>query len=132
MLALKISVDHELPIIAGARDLAVLALNVGCNADSERVNARRAAAGQEPIATFDLTAIGVTARPDGIPDAQLNWIEVRPLQTGQIVTVEIIDTTQPSECISAKPAKRPDTDERAHFEHCKRTYLALKDQYDLE
>jgi len=127
MYALKIAINDQPPIVAGADDLSGLHVFVSCS--GETVHVKRWNLGYEPIPVFDLSISGLTSRASNIPDELLSWATVDALATGDVVTIEITETEHATPYSSARPAWTADQ-ERAHFEHCKRTYFALRDQFE--
>jgi hypothetical protein len=128
MYALKVQVNSELPIVAGAPDLCVLNAIINCVGklgDSAR-DVREA----EEVDLF-LSVGGLTSRLHDLPDEHLRWASNRTLHAGDVVRVEIVETDSADSPGDAHEAEKRQHDEREYFEHCKRTYLELREKYDV-
>lgn len=129
MYALKIRINDEAPIIAGADDLSVLNAIVTCS--GKLGSASRPMREDEPADLF-ISVGGLTARASDIPDEHLNWISQKKLRIGDLISLELLDTPSVDAPISGKEAEKRKQDEREYFEHCKKTYLKLRDKYEAE
>lgn len=130
MIALHIVIDGAASVVAGAADLQVLALALGCNPQAGVTNRGRLLEGLAPQAVFDLGVTGMAAGASGTHGEAVHWVEGLPLQAGQTVTVTVIDTLRADPALPPRITPIRDNPERAHFEHCKRVYLELKDKYE--
>lgn len=130
MIALHIETDDAMAVIAGASELQVLALVLGCNPQADLMNPMRARRGLPPQVVFDLSVTGMLASASGAQGQPVQWIESTPLRAGQTVTVTVIDTARADAALPARPAVTPGKTEQEHFEHCKRIYFELKTKYD--
>lgn len=130
MIALHIVIDGGASVVAGASDLQVLVLALGCNPLSDMMNPGRERRGLAPQSAFDLTVSGRIPGMSGAQGQAVQWLEGLALQAGQTVTVTIIDTERADPSLPACLVVPRGRTEREHFEHCKRIYLELKDKYD--
>lgn len=127
MLVLRVSVNEEPSVVAGAEDLGVLnaiVAAVGTLGPASRPNR------PGELRDLHLSVGGLTSRAPGEPNEHQRWVGLRELHVGDRVVVEILesDTADPVE--SSELARQRGYDERAYFEHCKRTYLELKAKYE--
>ena len=128
MFALKIQVNSESPMVAGAPDLGVLNAIVNCLGPLGNA-ARKKRDSDE--ADFFLTVGGLTSRLQDLPDEHLLWASNRSLQLGDIVRVEIVETDTADAPEGAREAEKRQHDEREYFEHCKKVYLELREKYEV-
>lgn len=128
MYALKVQVNKEDPIVAGAADLCVL--NAIINCVGKLGEAARTARDEEEADLF-LTVGGLTERLEDLPDEHLRWASNRTLHVGDIVSVEIIETDFADHPGDAAAAEKRRHDEREYFEHCKKVYLQLREKYEV-
>lgn len=127
MLVLKVRVNNEAPILAGADDLGVLNAVVSC--------VGKLGPATEPLredegVEMSLKLGGLTSRAGGVADQHLDWMAHKSLEIGDVISVEVLDATMADAPVGGKEAVRKASDERDYFEHCKRNYLALKDKYE--
>lgn len=127
MYALKVQVNKEDPIVAGASDLCVLNAIINCLGKLGET-ARAVREGED--ADLFLSVGGLTARHQDLPDEHLYWVSNRPLYVGDIVRVEIIETDAADLAGDAAAAEKRQHDEREYFEHCKKVYLKLSEKYE--
>lgn len=127
MHALKVSVNGEKTIIAGADDLAVLNAIVSCVG---KLGPNTVPHNENEAADLFLTVGGLTRRASEAADEHLNWLSNVPLKTGDIVRIELIDVPSVDAPIGGREAMKKKHDEREFFEHCKKVYLELRDQYE--
>jgi len=130
MIALYIEIDGAASVVAGAANLQVLALALGCHPQAASTNQVRVQQGLAPQAVFDLSVTGMAAGTWGTHGEAMHWVEGLPLQAGQTVTVTVIETARTDPALPARVMPAPAKSAQAHFEHCKRVYLELKDKYD--
>jgi hypothetical protein len=129
MYALKVRINDEAPIIAGADDLGVLNATVSCV--GKLGSTSRPMREDEPADLF-ITVGGLTSRASDVPDEHLNWVSQKPLKIGDLISVEVLDTPSVDAPISAKEAEKRKHDEREYFEHCKKVYLSLREKYEAQ
>jgi hypothetical protein len=128
MYALKVQVNSESPIVAGAPDLGVLNTIINCVGTLGEA-AREVRDGEE--ADLFLSVGGLTSRLQDLPDEHLRWTSNRTLHVGDIVRVEIVETDSPDAPGDAHEAEKRQHDEREYFEHCKKIYLELREKYEV-
>jgi hypothetical protein len=129
MLALRVQVNTESPIVAGAPDLGVLnAIVGGVGRLGPQSHPRRP---DEPP-ELHLTIGGLTARGPGSEDEHLRWVSHRELKVGDRIVVDVLEATTADPVESEEPAARREHDEREYFEHCRRVYFELRGKYEPE
>ena len=103
MHALRVRINDEAPVLAGADDRGVLHAAVtwggklGGNSHSGRKD--------EPANLF-ITVGGLTSRASDVPDEHLNWISQRPLKIGDVISVEVVDSLKVDAPICGKEAEK--------------------------
>ena len=125
MIVLEVSVNGEEICRAGAPDLSVLSaivLAVGKLGDLSR-----GAVGRESTIDLEIRVGGLTAKTKGL-DEHLDWAQ-RDLQAGNIVTIRLLDRTDPQPPTSSRPAN-PEDDEERKFLWAKDAYLKLRGKYE--
>lgn len=127
MHALRVRINDEAPVIAGADDLGVLNATVTCV--GKLGSGSRSRHEDEPANLF-ITVGGLTSRASTLPDEHLNWISQRPLRIGDVISVEILNTLDADAPIRGEEAKKMKHDEREYFEHCRKVYLSLREKYE--
>ncbi len=65
-------------------------------------------------------------------DEHVNWLSQLPMKVGDKIEVEILETNSPDPIDSAAETKRRESDAREYYEHCKETYLKLREHYEPE
>lgn len=128
MYALRVSINGEVPVVAGSEDLGVLNAIVNCV--GKLGNSGRKLEEQEDADLF-LHVGGLTSRHDKSTDEHVRWIINRTLCVDDVVTIEIIETGSADSPTDAHAAKKRQDDEREYFEHCKREYLELREKYEI-
>ena len=128
MYALRVCVNSEEPIVAGASDLCVLNTIINCvgKLGEATVEVRE----RQEVNLF-LTVGGLTSRKTELPDEHVQWVSNRPLKVGDVIGVEIIETQSADAHISGSEAAKRKHDEREYFEHCKKIYLKLREKYEI-
>ncbi|MFZ6769962.1 hypothetical protein ACO0LM_23150 [Undibacterium sp. Di26W] len=127
MYALKISINGGTPIVAGGEDLVVLNTIIdGTGKLGSQANSRRG----DDTYDFAVSVGGLTARNENQTDEHLRWLSQMPLQVGDTVQIEIVETTVVDPVISGSEAKKMEDDERSYFEHCKKAYLDMRNKYE--
>jgi hypothetical protein len=129
MYALKVRINDEAPVIAGADDLGVLNATLSCV--GKLGSSSRSGREDEPADLF-ITVGGLTSRASDVPDEHLKWVSQRPLRIGDVISVEVLDTPNVDAPISGKEAEKRKHDEREYFEHCKKIYLSLCEKYGAQ
>jgi hypothetical protein len=130
MYALKVRINDEAPIIAGADDLGVLSAIVNCV--GELGSNSRPLREDEGVDLF-ITVGGLTSRASSdVPDEHLNWVSQKPLRIGDVISVEVVDTPNADAPLGVQEAEKRKHDEREYFEHCKKIYLSLREKYEAQ
>jgi hypothetical protein len=129
MYALKVRINDEAPIIAGADDLGVLNATVSCVG---KLGSTSRPMREDETADLFITVGGLTSRASDVPDEHLNWVSQKPLKIGDLISVEVLDTPSVDAPISGKEAEKRKHDEREYFEHCKKVYLSLREKYEAQ
>lgn len=129
MYALKVRINNEAAIIAGADDLGVLNVTVNCVGKLGSIS--RPMRDDEPADLF-ITVGGLTSRAFDVPDEHIKWLSQKPLRIGDLISVEVLDTPSADAPISGKEAEKRKHDEREYFEHCKKVYLSLCEKYEAQ
>lgn len=125
MLALKLQINQETPLIGGAHDLGVLSaiINVVGKLGADTQPYR-----EDETWDCRVTLGGLTSRTIK-PDEHVRWLEQRPLNIGDVVSIELIDADFAPNPPITHTAEEVD-DEREYFKQCKRAYFELKDKYE--
>jgi len=129
MHALKVRINDEAPVIAGADDLSVLSAAISCV--GKLGNSSQSGREGEPADLF-ITVGGLTARAPEVPDEHFKWVSQRPLKIGDVISVEVLETHDVDAPISGEEAEKRMYDEREYFEHCKKTYFSLREKYEAD
>ncbi|MDQ1834540.1 hypothetical protein [Massilia scottii] len=128
MYALKVRINSDDHIIAGTEDLGVLTATVTCvgklGDKSRQVN-------EDENPHLFLTVGGLTSRSLELPDEHLRWLEQKQLHIGDFVSVQIIDSRTADAPVCGEEAEKRKHDEREYFEHCKKVYFELREQYEV-
>jgi hypothetical protein len=101
MIALVVYLNGKKLTVAGAEDLGVLGANVNAGGTLGKITVPYREDRKRRVSAH-LSVGGLTRRPDG-KDEHLNWIRVKPLRIGDMISVRIIRTTRSSEYRSATP-----------------------------
>lgn len=127
MHALRVRINDEAPVIAGADDLGVLNATV---TGTGKLGSRSRPVRQDELPDLFISVGGLTSRAPDIPDEHLSWLSQRPLRVGDVVSIEVLSTLDVDAPISGKAAEKMQHDEREYFEHCKKVYLSLREKYE--
>lgn len=128
MYALKVQVNSESPIVAGAPDLGVLSAIINC-VGKLGDHAREVREGEG--ADLFLSVGGLTSRQNDLPDEHLRWASQRALRIGDVVCVEVVETDAVDSPGDSLEAEKREHDEREYFAHCKKVYFELRDKYEV-
>jgi hypothetical protein len=129
MRALRVKINDGAPVTAGADDLGVLNLIVSC------VGPLGPSAVCPPSTNVERLKVnlgGLTSRGSDARNEHLDWLSDVPVNIGDTITVEILETDSPDPIGHAEEVKRRESDARQYYEHCKETYLKLRDHYEPE
>lgn len=89
MHALRVRINDEAPVIAGADDLGVLNATVSCVG---KLGSSSRSGREDELADLFVTVGGLTSRASDVPDEHLNWMSQRALRIGDVISVEVVDT----------------------------------------
>lgn len=128
MYALKIRINEEAAVIAGADDLGVLNAMVNCVGKLGVVSST-ARTGDSP--DFFLSLGGLTSRSSGISDEHMHWIANQRLLVGDVIRLELVEAMTSTKPLSNEHVSNNGYNEREFFEHCKRYYFALREKYEV-
>jgi hypothetical protein len=127
MLAFRVQVDSHPAVTGGASDLGVLTATISAVGKLGPTSRPHRDDGTVDV-SFRLG--GLTSRGSDARDEHLVWFEARELKPGSKVVIEIVETETPDPVQSGTQAEERALDEKAYFEHCKRAYLEMREQYE--
>ncbi|MEO8677214.1 MAG: hypothetical protein ABI569_16680 [Casimicrobiaceae bacterium] len=129
MRALKVRINDQTPVTAGAADLGVLSVIVTCvgKLGPDAVSPRGSEADELKI---DLG--GLTSRPADSVNENFEWLPGVPVKVGDKITVEILETEHVDPVDRAEHVKRRESGAKEYYEHCKETYFKLRSHYEPE
>jgi hypothetical protein len=81
-------------------------------------------------ADLAITVGGLTSRPSDVADEHLDWLSQKPLNVGDVISMEVVETSRADAPIGGKEAAKKQHDEREYFEQCKAVYLRLREKYE--
>jgi len=102
MFALKVRINEEQPIVAGAEDLGVLNAIVACTGV---LGALSHPSRSDEEQEFHCHLGGLTSRAPGSADEHVRWLQRWDLRVGDRVTIEIIETTRADPVADSSPAQ---------------------------
>ena len=126
MLALRVTVNDDKTVIAGAEDLSVLSAIVTLTGKLG-TRARDPGRGKPDM---HLHVGGLTSRGKRRSDQHLRWTPHLKLKIGDRVTIELIRASRTNRPVEKTPAER--RDEHTYFKQLKKQYLELKKKYEPE
>jgi hypothetical protein len=101
MYALKVQINDEAPVIAGADDLGVLNATVTCvGALGSSGHPGRA----DEFVDLFITVGGLTGRDSSVPNKHVKWMSQKPLRIGDLISIQVLDTFDVQAPISEKDA----------------------------
>lgn len=127
MLAFRVQLNDQTPVIGGANDLGVLTTTI--TAVGRLGPASRPHREDEGV-EVRLRLGGLTSRGPETQDEHLVWFEALDLKPGDRVALEVIETENPDPVQSEEAAQERADDERAYYEHCKRAYFEMREKYE--
>ncbi|HLO95611.1 MAG TPA: hypothetical protein VK195_14965 [Burkholderiaceae bacterium] len=127
MLAFRLQLNDRPPITGGAPDLGVLTTTITAIGPLGPQTCRRRS--DEPPEVH-LRLGGLTSRGPILGDEHLVWFEAHDLKAGDRIVVDILETPSPDPVQSGSPAPEREDEERAYFEHCKKAYFEMRNQYE--
>lgn len=126
MFALRVTINDEKTVVAGAEDLSVLSAMVTLTG---KLGAKAVDPGRRKPAMF-LHVGGLTARGKRRKDEHLRWTPHMKLKVGDRVLIELTKAAKSSRIVERTAAER--RDEQAYFKQLKKLYLELKKKYEPE
>ena len=129
MLVLRVQINEETPVTAGAEDLGVLNAIVGAGG---RLGRNSSLGRARELPHVYLTLGGLTAREDGLPNEHRWWMSRRELTLGDRIVIEVLEALLADPIESGSVAEKRAQDEKEYFEHSKKVYLQLRSKYDAE
>ena len=130
MIAVEVMLNNEKLTTAATEDLCVLSAIVNAvgklGSESHGTHERKS--------DFDLSLYvgGVTSRGEGVANDHLNWLERRPIELGDTVTLRFIESSHADQATVTMLAggSANEMNERRIFESAKETYFKLKDKFE--
>jgi len=104
MFALKVTINDEPSVTAGAEDLGVLTAIVGC---AGRLGSETDPHREDEAQSFNCQVGGLTRRAPALANEHLRWLQRWDLKVGDRVTIEIIEADGAGSIVSRSPAKDP-------------------------
>lgn len=130
MIALRVSINGQTPVIGGADDLSVLSAIVTATG-TLGPNTRPVRPDQEGV-SIDFRLGGLTSRAVGVANEHLVWLEGLKLNPGDSMLIEVLETSSADPIASSSIAEANEEYERELFEFARKNYFALKDKYEPE
>jgi hypothetical protein len=127
MLAFKVKLNDETPVIGGSPDLGVLTTTITAVGQLGPTTRRRR---DDEGIDIEVRLGGLTSRGSGIQDEHLVWLEAHELKPGDKVLVEVVETETPDAVQSVSAAQERADDERSYYEHCKLVYFEMREKYE--
>jgi hypothetical protein len=129
MRALKVQINNQTPVTAGATDLGVLTVAITCvgKLGSDAISPRGDQADE-----LKVTLGGLTSRSADQVNEHLDWLSDVPLKVGDKITIEILETARADPIDHVEQVKRRESGAREYYEHCKETYFKLRGHYEPE
>jgi len=125
--AIKVQINDGPATLGGAPDLSVLTAILSA---AGRLGPATVLKRDAVTPHFSFRLGGLTSRGEGQRDEHVGWLESNDLNLGDRVSLQIVETENPDPIVGGKEAEQRKSDEREYFEHCKRTYLALREKYE--
>jgi hypothetical protein len=102
MFALKVRINDEQPIVAGAEDLVVLNAMVNC---AGKLGVASHSPRPSEKQDFNCHVGGLTSRALDLANEHLRWLQRWELKVGDRVTIEIVETDRADPVVSSYPAR---------------------------
>ena len=129
MLAFRVQLNDQSPVVGGVADLGVLTTTISADGPLGPESHRRS---EDEEIDIHMRLSGLTSRSPGTQDEHLVWFEAHELKPGDKVVVEVIETENPDPVQSGHAAKERARDERAYYEHCKKAYFEMRAKYEVD
>jgi hypothetical protein len=104
MFALKVTINEEPTVTAGAEDLGVLNAIVGCGG---KLGSETHPYRENEATYFNFQLGGLTRRAPGISNQHVRWLQRWDLKVGDRVTIEIVEAVRADSIVSSSPAESP-------------------------
>ena len=131
MIAFRVKINGQPPVVGGADDLSVLSAILTATGMLGK-NTRPVRPDDEGERNIDFRLGGLTSRAAGVVNEHVVWLENIVLSPGDKVTVEVIESETAGPVASSSAAEANKEYERELFEFAKKNYLALRDKYESE
>lgn len=131
MIAFRVSINGQPPVVGGANDLSVLTAIVTATGLLGR-DTRPVRPDDDGETNIDFRLGGLTNRAVGVANEHVVWLENISLSPGDTVTVEVIESETANPVAASTEADANEDYERELFKFAKKNYLALRDKYESE
>lgn len=131
MIAFRVSINGQPPIVGGADDLSVLTAIITATGLLGK-NTRPVRPDDDGETNIDFRLGGLTSRAVGVANEHVVWLENVALSPGDSITVEVIESESADLIASSSEAEANEDYERELFKFAKKNYLALRDKYESE
>lgn len=131
MIAFRVSINGQPPVVGATDDLSVLTAIVTATGLLGK-DTRPTRPDDDGETNIDFRLGGLTSRAVGVPNEHVVWLENISLSPGDTVTVEVIETESASPVVSTSEAEANEDYERELFKFAKKNYFALRDKYESE
>ena len=130
MIAFRVTINDQFPVIGGADDLSVLSAIVTATGSlGQSTHSVKADDGEISI---DFRLGGLTSRAIGVNNEHVIWLENVALSPGDIVTIEVIESESANPTASSSPSEANEEYERELFNFSKKNYFALRMRYESD
>jgi hypothetical protein len=131
MVAFEVKKNGGKIALAGREDLSVLTVIVDAVG---KLGAKSAGAvRQRESAELSLSITGLTSKVENEHDEHIDWAPRITLETGDEISIRILDTNVTDRPRNLKRAYGPSGDpEREMFDNCRRVYFQLREKYESE
>jgi hypothetical protein len=129
MIAFRVTINGNPPVVGGANDLSVLTAIVTASGllGKDTFPARP---NEDDNTSVEFRLGGLTRRAAGAVNEHLVWLDNLSLNPGDRVTVDVIETESVDPVETSCEAGGSEGDERQLFEFAKRNYFALRNKYE--
>ena len=130
MIAVEVMLNDEKLTTAGTEDLCVLSAIV--NAVGKLGSKSHGSHEHRSDLGLSLYVGGLTSRGEGVANDHLNWVEGRPIELGDTVTLRFIESSHGDQATVTMLAgsSTNEMNERRIFESAKETYFKFKDKFE--
>ncbi len=131
MIAFRVSINDQPPVVGGADDLCVLTAIVTATGSLGQ-NTRPARPDDDGETSIDFRLGGLTSRAVGIHNEHVVWLENVALSPGDKVAIEVLESESADPVVSSSVTEANEEYERELFKFAKKNYLALREKYESE